>query len=87
MSTPTIETADTPANEVLLPSPALGSRCDADSAEAAVARIYTATGPLDLCGHHLRANSMLFDALGYEIAYSDPELEIDPFPAHLVGLV
>jgi hypothetical protein len=80
MST-TIESADSPASEVLLPSPAIGSRCDADRSEAAVARVYTATGPLDLCGHHLRQNSILFAALDYEIAYSDPDLEIDPFPA------
>lgn len=83
--TRTPESGDTPASEVSLPSPASGSRCDADRAEAAVARIYTKSGPIDCCAHHLRKHSVLFDALGYEIAYSDPELEIDPFPAHVVG--
>ena len=77
-----VETADSPAAQVQLPSPANGARCDADPGEAAVARIYTGTGPIDFCGHHLRQNSILFGVLGYEIAYSDPELEIDPFPAH-----
>lgn len=78
--TPTpVETADSPAAQVMLPSPANGARCDADASEAAVARVYTGSGPLDLCGHHLRAYSILFEAAGYEIAYSDPDLEIDPF--------
>jgi hypothetical protein len=80
--TPAVETADTLAREVLLPSPANGARCDADKGEAAVARVYTKTGPLDFCGHHLRENMAIIAAVGYEVAYSDPELDIDPYPQH-----
>src|SRR5690606_32878754 len=76
-----VETADTPASEVMLPSPANRARCDANASgtEAAVARVYTPRGPIDLCASHLRRNIRLFDAFGYEVAYSDPDLHIDPY--------
>lgn len=50
-----------------LPAPPANSQCDRDAGETAVARIHTPSGPLDLCGSHLRQNFALFLALGYGI--------------------
>lgn len=74
-----VETPDTLAKDVALPGPSNTSRCDADYAEHAVARVYTASGPLDLCGHHLREHMAEFEAADYVVAYSDPDLVIDRY--------
>jgi hypothetical protein len=76
---PLVETSDTLARDVALPGPSNSSRCDADYDEMAVARVYTASGPLDLCGHHLRESMHLFEEADYVVAYSDPELVIDRY--------
>jgi hypothetical protein len=84
---PVVETPDTPAKDVALPGPTTNARCDADFAEAAVARVYTNAGPIDLCGHHLREHMAEFDARNmdvddtreYVVAYTDTELVIDRY--------
>lgn len=74
-----VETAESLARDVALPGPSNTSRCDADYAEMAAARVYTASGPLDLCGHHLREYMPLFEEADYVVAYSDPDLVIDRY--------
>src|SRR5690606_41889069 len=73
---PVVETPDTPAKDVALPGPTTNARCDADFAEAAVARVYTNAGPIDLGGHDLRepmaefaARDMAVDATREEVAH------------------
>lgn len=72
-----------------LPGPAPDSRCDRDAGERAVARVHTPDGPLDFCGHHLRENYALFQALGYGLGVSEvvhcTPYEIDPDSVRLTA--
>lgn len=71
-----------------LPAPPANSPCDRDAGETAVARIHTPAGPIDLCGHHLRENYLLLQALGYGVGVNEPvqatPYEIDPNSVRIV---
>ncbi len=74
---PTDDVADLEASfqsDLFEPLPA-GARCDADSAEAAVAQVLVGDTVLVLCGSHWRKNYAALSLLPHQV----PEAESKPF--------